>query len=138
MPALKTRSGRLRTRWPLLLASLAFAHVAPAQQTPAQTVARRPTMTKNRRPQEGAIQNSDLDSPLFHQLLIGEIELRDGELAESYQFMLDAARRTPTSSCSPRDRDRVQGRAGDEALAAVDARGARPNRSKRCVTRFNC
>ena len=41
-----------------------------------------------------------LDAALFYQLLIGEIELRAGEAGTAYQVLLDAARRTATSSCS--------------------------------------
>ena len=40
------------------------------------------------------LENSNLDSQLFYQLLIGEIELRSGEAGNAYEVLLDAARRT--------------------------------------------
>ncbi|MEP7295154.1 MAG: tetratricopeptide repeat protein [Burkholderiales bacterium] len=65
-------------------------------------------------------ENSALNAPLFHQLLISEIELRDGDLNASYQLMLDAARRTGDEQLYRRATEiALQGRAGDEALAAV-------------------
>ena len=70
----------------------------------------------------GDVDNSRLDGPLFQQLLIGEIEVRQGELGAGYQLMLDAARRTKDEQLFRRATDiALQGRAGDEALAAVKA-----------------
>jgi tetratricopeptide (TPR) repeat protein len=67
-------------------------------------------------------ENSDLTAPLFHQLLISEIELREGDLSASYQLMFDAARRTGDEQLYRRATEiALQGRAGDEALAAVKA-----------------
>jgi len=40
-----------------------------------------------------AVENSNLDAALFYQLLLSEIELRDGQAGTAYQLMLDAARR---------------------------------------------
>ena len=75
------------------------------------------------------VENSTLNAPLFHQLLISEIELNEGDLAASYQLMLDAARRTGDEALYRRATEiALQGRAGDEALAAVKAwRQAAPN-----------
>ena len=75
------------------------------------------------------VENSTLNAPLFHQLLISEIELNEGDLAASYQLMLDAARRTGDEQLYRRATEiALQGRAGDEALAAVKAwRQAAPN-----------
>ena len=68
------------------------------------------------------VENSALNAPLFHQLLISEIELREGDLAASYQLMIDAARRTGDEQLYRRATEiALQGRAGDEALAAVKA-----------------
>ncbi len=39
------------------------------------------------------ISNSDIDAPLFYQLLIGEMELRSGQPGTAYEVILDAARR---------------------------------------------
>lgn len=66
--------------------------------------------------------NSSLDAPLFYQLLIGEIELRSGQAGAAYEVILDAARRTRDDTLFRRAVDiALQGRAGDQALAAVMA-----------------
>ena len=39
-------------------------------------------------------QRSALDAPLFYQLLLGEMELRNSQPGQAYQLYLDAARRT--------------------------------------------
>lgn len=99
-----------------VLASLAFAPSAFAQTDTAPNT----------------IENSALNAPLFHQLLISEIELREGDIAAAYQLMLDAARRTGDEQLYRRATEiALQGRAGDEALAAVKAwRQALPNSSE--------
>ena len=38
--------------------------------------------------------NSEMDAPLFYQLLVGEMELRSGQPGVAFQVLLDAARRT--------------------------------------------
>jgi tetratricopeptide (TPR) repeat protein len=78
------------------------------------------------RPQaEGAsapVQNSSLDAPLFYQLLIGEIELGNGDAGTAYQVMLDAARRTRDERLFRRTTDiALQAKAGEQALAATRA-----------------
>lgn len=63
-----------------------------------------------------------LDAQLFYQLLIGEMELRNGEPGTAYQVFLDAARRTQDPQLYRRAMDvALQARAGNEALAAVRA-----------------
>jgi tetratricopeptide (TPR) repeat protein len=65
---------------------------------------------------------SALDASLFYQLLIGEIELRHGNAANAYEALLDAARRTRDETLFRRAADiALQGRAGEQALAAVRA-----------------
>ena len=89
-----------------LAASLALAGVVHAQVVEAPST----------------VHNSDLTAPLFNQLLVGEIELREGDLGAAYQLMLDAARRTGDEQLFRRATDiALQGRAGDEALVAVKA-----------------
>lgn len=75
------------------------------------------------------VENSALDAQLFYQLLIGEIELRDGEPGTAYQVVLDAARRTKDEQLFRRATEiALQARAGDQALAAVMAwRSALPD-----------
>ncbi|MFT3664325.1 tetratricopeptide repeat protein [Piscinibacter sp.] len=68
------------------------------------------------------VENSALDAQLFYQLLIGEIELRNGEAGTAYQVLLDAARRTRDEQLFRRATEiALQARAGDQALAAVMA-----------------
>ncbi len=72
--------------------------------------------------------NSNIDAPLFYQLLIGEIELNQGQVGNAYQIMLDAARRTRDEQLFRRATEiALQARAGEQALAATQAwRSARP------------
>ena len=73
-------------------------------------------------PSDSKVENSALNAPLFQQLLIGEIELREGDPATAYQLILDAARRTADEQLFRRATDiALQARAGDEALVAVKA-----------------
>ncbi len=66
--------------------------------------------------------NSGLTAPLFYQLLIGEIELREGAAGTAYEVLLDAARKTRDEQLFRRATDiALQARAGDQALAAVQA-----------------
>ncbi|MFM7532671.1 MAG: tetratricopeptide repeat protein [Rubrivivax sp.] len=64
--------------------------------------------------------NSRIDAPLFYQLLIGEMQLQQGQPGAAYSLFLDAARRTRDEQLFRRAVDiALQGRAGDEALAAA-------------------
>ena len=103
MPTMMSRGGRTHLL-AALLAGVAYAPVAGADEAPSK------------------VENSALTAPLFQQILIGEIELREGDLGAAYQLMLDAARRTKDERLFRRATDiALQGRAGDEALAAVKA-----------------
>jgi tetratricopeptide (TPR) repeat protein len=69
-----------------------------------------------------AVENSSLDSSLFYQLLLGEIELREGQAGTAYQLMIDAARRTKDEQLFRRATEiALQARAGDQALSATQA-----------------
>jgi tetratricopeptide (TPR) repeat protein len=95
--------------------SLGISLVAPtfAQTQAAPSVAA---------PGASEIDNSKLDAALFYQLLIGEIELRSGEAGTAYQVLLDAARKSKDPQLFRRATDiALQGRAGDQALAAAAA-----------------
>lgn len=101
---------------------------APAPQiTPGlpPELAPGPALGQSRTPGDDAkpkVENSELNAALFNQLLIGEIELREGDLGAAYQLLLDAARRTGDEQLFRRATDiALQGRAGDEALVAVKA-----------------
>ena len=66
--------------------------------------------------------NSELDAPLFYQLLVGEMELRSGQPGVAYQVLLDAARRTSDEELFNRVVSiALQARAGDQALQAAKA-----------------
>lgn len=72
--------------------------------------------------QSPLVPKSELDAPLLYQLLIGELELRDGQAGAAYQLLLDAARRTQDEALFKRVvQIAVQARAGDQALIAVKA-----------------
>ena len=103
---------------PALLVSLLLSGGAFAQGTlPAA-----PEKAASDSPAPEKFENSTMTGPLFQQLLIGEIEVRGGDLGAGYQLMLDAARRTKSEQLFRRATDiALQGRAGDEALVAVKA-----------------
>ncbi|RZJ07818.1 MAG: tetratricopeptide repeat protein, partial [Rubrivivax sp.] len=75
--------------------------------------------------QEGPITpptSSAMDAPLFYQLLIGELELNNGQAGVAFQVLLDAARRTGDEELFKRVVNiAVQARAGDQALMAARA-----------------
>ncbi len=103
MPARSVRSKAM----PALAMTFAFLALAPgagAQEDSAPVV------------------NSNLTAPLFYQVLIGEIELREGAAGTAYDVLLDAARKTREEQLFRRATDiALQARAGDQALAAVQA-----------------
>ncbi|MCV2359617.1 tetratricopeptide repeat protein [Paucibacter sp. TC2R-5] len=66
--------------------------------------------------------NSEMDAPLFYQLLVGEMELNTGQPGVAYQVLLDAARRTGDEALFQRVINiALQARAGDQALIAAKA-----------------
>ena len=117
------RAGRARQGLAAVLAALASASVwsqapgaAPAPAAPAAPTAATSAAAALDVPR------SSLDAPLFYQLLIGEIELRNGEAGNAYAVLLDAARRARDESLFKRGVDvALQARAGDQALAAARA-----------------
>ena len=74
------------------------------------------------------IENSPLDAPLFYQLLIGEIELRNNEPGAAYSVLLAAAKKSKNEQVFRRATEvALQARAGDLALrAAQDWKSALP------------
>jgi tetratricopeptide (TPR) repeat protein len=67
------------------------------------------------------VSNSSIDAPLFLQILVGELQLREGEAGAAYQVILDAARRTESEQLFRRATDiALQQRAGPQALAAAN------------------
>ncbi len=71
---------------------------------------------------------SALDAPLFYQVLIGELELKEGRPGNAYQVILDAAKRQNDDDLFQRAVEiALQARAGEQALAAAQAwREAKP------------
>ena len=91
----------------LLIALLAYGLGASAQ-----TVAVKP----------GAIGSSALDGELFYQILLGELNARDGEAGAAYAMLLDAARKTNDARLYQRAVDlALTSRSGESALAAARA-----------------
>jgi len=94
------------TRLPILIA-LICALGAQAQSPEKKTVA--PI-------------SSALDGELFYQLLLGELNVREGEPGAAYSLILDAARKTTDPRLFQRAVDiALQARSGDSALIAARA-----------------
>ncbi len=73
-------------------------------------------------PERPAVINSELDAPLFYQLLIGELELSASEGSTAFLVMLDAANKTKNEQIYKRAADMaLQIRAGAQALSVVQA-----------------
>jgi tetratricopeptide (TPR) repeat protein len=63
-----------------------------------------------------------MDGVLFYQLLISELELRQGDAGLAFQVMLEAARRSREEALFRRAVDiAIEGRAGEQALVALKA-----------------
>lgn len=63
-----------------------------------------------------------LDAETFYEIVVGEIALRSGEAGAAYETLLDAARKTREERLFQRATEiALQGRAGDQALAAARA-----------------
>ncbi len=92
-----------------LASVLALASVPAGAQTPAE-------------PTGEPVVNSSLSAPLFYQLLLGELNVREGDPGAGYSLILDAARRTKDPQLYQRAVEvALQGRSGDAALAAARA-----------------
>ena len=66
--------------------------------------------------------SSALDGELFYEILIGELNARDGEAGAAYALLLDAARKTNDARLYQRAVEMaLQARSGDSALAAARA-----------------
>jgi tetratricopeptide (TPR) repeat protein len=71
---------------------------------------------------EPAVPAAVADAALVYQVLIGEIQLAQGDPGTAYEVLLDAARRTKDEALFRRTTEiALQGRAGDQALAALRA-----------------
>ncbi|MFM7971781.1 MAG: hypothetical protein ACKPCJ_05855, partial [Betaproteobacteria bacterium] len=110
---------------PLSASLLGLALAWPAAGAWSQTAPRAPAEAVTGSGTEASAQPaplSRLDAPLFYQLLIGELELRQGQPATAYAVLLDAARRTRDESLYERAVDiALKAQAGNEALVAATA-----------------
>ena len=126
-PALLPRPAGRRTAAAALavLAALsAPAAWAQQAQNPAPAGTSSPPTAANTPDTEtpAAPTRSAMDALLFYQLLLGELELRQGQPALAFEVLLDAARRTRNEQLFRRAADiALQARAGDRALSAVRA-----------------
>ena len=107
-----------------LLASLPVFAQSPAQD-PAPALAAEPPEAAASAP----IANSNMDAPLFYQLLVGELELTSGQPGVAYQVLLDAARRTRDEELFKQVLGiALKAQAGDQALQTAQAwREAKPS-----------
>ena len=69
---------------------------------------------------EPPVQNSKLNALLFYQLLLGELNVREGEPGSGFAIILDAARKTKDEALFVRATDlALQSRSGEAALQAA-------------------
>jgi tetratricopeptide (TPR) repeat protein len=102
-------------RWHLAF-SVALA-VAGCASTPAWSQAPSASVLTDAVPARSA-----LDGRLFYEVLIGELELQQGEAGNAFETILDAARRVGDEQLFRRAVDiALQARAGDRALQAASA-----------------
>ncbi|HWP18143.1 MAG TPA: tetratricopeptide repeat protein [Burkholderiaceae bacterium] len=108
MPVARLRSCLLLAAAGLAFAPWQWSH-AQAAADPAESVVRSPVP-------------SAMDAVLFYQVLIGEMELRQGQAGVAYEVILDAAQKTRDEALFRRAVEiALQARAGDQALAAAQA-----------------
>ncbi|SEL70873.1 Tetratricopeptide repeat-containing protein [Roseateles sp. YR242] len=111
-------------------AALALSCAAHAQSVqPAAPAASAPPAAASAPPAAASaasapepISNSDLDAPMFYQLLIGEMALQNNEPEGAFQVLLDAARRAEDEELFRRVvAIALQARSGDRAVIAARA-----------------
>lgn len=96
-----------------VLIALAAGVQAQAPRAPAQA----PPATD-----PAPVLNSDLNAPLFYQLLLGELNVREGDPGAGYSLILDAARKQRDPQLYRRAVEvALQARSGDAALTAAQA-----------------
>lgn len=95
---------RLRLAWwPLCMLSFSLLAAEPSVPTPA-------------------LRNSALDGPLFYQLLLGELNVRQGSPGAGFSLLLDAARKTRDPALFQRAVNvALQSRSGEAALQAAQS-----------------
>ena len=111
--AVRSRSpARPARRWLAGLVAFGLLPALGAAQTPTPPAAPKPP----------AISRSAMDGVMFYQLLISELELRQGDAGLAFQVMLEAARRSREEALFRRAVDIAIGaRAGEQAVVALKA-----------------
>jgi len=117
-PGTGSRAGR-RTGWwlsaVLLAGGTAHAQAVPDAAPAAPAVSA--SATEATRPL-----NSELNAPLFYQLLLGELNVRGGDPGAGYSLILDAARKQRDTALFRRAVEvALQSRSGEAALTAARA-----------------
>ena len=112
---------------PVLLLIAWASSMATAQTVTPVAPANRPAALLEA-PAAAPVVNSAMDSLLFYQLLVGELELNAGRAGNAYGVVLDAARRSGDEALYQRAVEiALQARAGEQALEAARAwRAAKP------------
>lgn len=103
-----------------LLGSLATQPALAAPQ--ATTAPHAPPGSDAARAAAAQVPRSDMDARLFYEVLVGEMQLREGQPSTAYEIILDAARRTKDEQLFQRAVEiAVRGQSGEQALAAARA-----------------
>ncbi len=113
----------LQHRWLALLATCSLLGVLPALgQTTSTTTLAASTST-------APVNNSKIDSELLYQLLLGEMNVNNGDANTGFAYLLDAARKTNDARLYERALDvALNARSGEAALQASRAwRQAQPS-----------
>ena len=97
--------------------------LAPSlQANPAQPATPNPVSAPVIIDAKPAVNNSDMDAALFYQLMVAEMQLRQGQAGVGYQIYLEAAKRRGDGALFRRAVDiALQARAGEQALTAAQA-----------------
>lgn len=97
--------------------------LAPSlQANPAQPATPAPVSAPVIIDAKPAVNNSDMDAALFYQLMVAEMQLRQGQAGVGYQIYLEAAKRRGDGALFRRAVDiALQARAGEQALTAAQA-----------------
>lgn len=116
-PALTPAMPALRTS---LLALALLCHSAWA--APDKPVPRSAAQAASTPVAKAPVRNSNMDAPLFYQVLIAEIQANSGDPGSAYQLYLDAARRHKNGQLFQRAVEvALRARAGEQALTAAKA-----------------
>lgn len=110
-----------RRHTPALRVLLSAALIAMATGALAQAPKTEPAADTSTDKTEPVV-NSSLNSPLFYQLLLGELNVREGEAGAGYSLILDAARKQRDPLLYRRAVEvALQARSGEAALTAAQA-----------------